>query len=332
MSKAGIDPRQPVLPVDIRYSFMKILTGSDLSRRRLPVMSAVSTNPGPVVWMTACGHGDEVSGIVIIQEVFKRIRRKLLCGAVHSFPLMNPLGFEARSRNITISGEDLNRSFPGNDRGSLGERIAYLIFNTIVETHPTLVIDLHCDWIQSIPYVLLDRNPGPEYAGAYQKSMELSRETGFYLISDNEVMSRSLSLNLVKRDIPSFTLELGKPLVVSEPNVASGFEAIWNILAKLQMVKSGDRSFNHSMPPQFGEGKILVYSDKPYGSKTGIIRFLAKPGNTVSAGQPIAKIVNAFGRLQETVVAADAAIVLGHSDSSAAFPGMPIMAFGIDGG
>ena len=42
------------------YSFKKIMTGSDLSRRRLPVMCATSGNPGPVVWLTACSHGDEV--------------------------------------------------------------------------------------------------------------------------------------------------------------------------------------------------------------------------------------------------------------------------------
>jgi predicted deacylase len=49
-------------PVRISYSFQKILTGSDLSRRRLPLMSATSASPGPVVWLTACGHGDEVCG------------------------------------------------------------------------------------------------------------------------------------------------------------------------------------------------------------------------------------------------------------------------------
>ncbi|HUU84103.1 MAG TPA: hypothetical protein VM243_11425, partial [Phycisphaerae bacterium] len=37
-----------------------------------------------------------------------------------------------------------------------------------------------------------------------------------------------------------------------------------------------------------------------------------------------------FGRQQEMVTAVDDALVLGHSDSSAAFPGMPIMAFGIE--
>jgi len=316
--------------VTIRYYFMKILTGSDLSRRRLPVMSAQSRNAGPVVWLTACGHGDEVSGIVIIQEIFKRIRRRLRCGTVHAFPLMNPLGFETRSRDITMSREDLNRSFPGDDHGSLGERIAHRIFTSIVETSPALVIDLHCDWIQSIPYVLLDRNPGIQSAAAYNKTIMLSREPGFCLIVDNEEINRSLSFNLLLCGIPSFTLELGKPYIVSEPNVAFGVEAVWNTLAALGMTKPRVKPFTYPLPPQYGEWKFLRYSDNPYGSKTGIIRFLARPGDIVQSGQPIAKIINAFGKLQETVTAVDDAIVLGHSDSSAAFPGMPIMAFGVE--
>ncbi|MBI2436092.1 MAG: succinylglutamate desuccinylase/aspartoacylase family protein, partial [Candidatus Hydrogenedentes bacterium] len=127
----------------IRYSFLKILTGSDLSRRRLPLMAAESVLPGPVVWLTACAHGDEVGGIIVIQEVFKRIRRhKLLRGSVLAFPLMNPIGFETATRNITVSQEDLNRSFPGDQHGSLGERIAHRISSYIVQTQPALVLDL----------------------------------------------------------------------------------------------------------------------------------------------------------------------------------------------
>jgi hypothetical protein len=59
----------------IRYTFKKILTGSDLSRRRLPFMAAESSRPGPVVWLTACSHGDEVGDMVVIQEIFKLIRK-----------------------------------------------------------------------------------------------------------------------------------------------------------------------------------------------------------------------------------------------------------------
>ncbi|MGR9106583.1 MAG: M14 family metallopeptidase [Gammaproteobacteria bacterium] len=316
-------------PVKIHYSLQKVMTGSDLSRRRLPLMSATSANPGPVVWLTACSHGDEVSGIVVIQEIFKSIRRRLVCGTLLSFPLMNPLGFETRSRTISVSGEDLNRSFPGNPNGSLGERIACSIFETILESAPTLLLDLHADWIDSIPYILLDHNPGELNQEACRNAIAAGREAGMCLIVDAEELKRSLSFNLLLRNIPALTLELGKPHVVSEPNVACGREAIWNILAHLGMIESRERPFRYPLPPEYGQGKLLRYCDKPYGSKTGIIRFLAKPGNVVHAGQPLAKIVNAFGRHQETLTAIRDAIVLGHSDSSAAFPGMPIMAFGI---
>jgi predicted deacylase len=282
-----------------------------------------------VVWLTACGHGDEVSGIVVIQEIFKSIRRRLLRGAVQAFPLMNPLGFETRSRNITVSQEDLNRSFPGNPHGSLGERIAHSIFSAITETKPSLVLDLHSDWIESIPYILLDRDPGAPHKAAYRGAIRAGKKAGMCLIVDPEELSRSLSFSLLLRGIPAITLELGKPHVVSESNVVYGLEAIWNILAHLEMIGPRDKPFPYPLPPEYGQGRLLRYSDKPYGSKTGIIRFLAKPGDVVKAGQPLAKIVNAFGRHQETIAAVSDAMVLGHSDSSAAFPGMPVMAFGL---
>jgi uncharacterized protein len=319
----------PSFEVKIHYSFKKIMTGSDLSHRRLPLMASASTNPGPVVWLTACGHGDEVSGIVVIHEIFKGIRRRLIQGSVKAFPLMNPLGFEMVSRNITVSKEDLNRSFPGNPNGSLGERIAHRIFSTVLEERPALVLDLHNDWINSIPYVLLDRDPGVLHKGAYEKTIRAAKKAGLCLIVDSEELRKSLSFNLLLHDIPAITLELGKPYVVSESNVAYGIQTIWNILSHLKMVDPLEKAFQYPLSPPYGHGNLLKYSDKPYGSKTGIIRFLAKPGDVVKRGQPLAKIVNAFGRHQETITAIKDAIVLGHSDSSAAFPGMPIMAFGI---
>jgi len=316
-------------PVKIRYSFKKIMTGSDLSRIRLPLMSATSANPGPLVWLTACGHGDEVSGIVIVQEIFRSIRRRLLRGTVQAFPLMNPLGFETGSRNITMSREDLNRSFPGNPKGSLGERIADLIFGTIIDNKPTLVLDLHSDWIASIPYVLLDHaSDGPQNA-IYRKAIRAGKESGLCLIIDTEELKTSLSYNLLLHNIPALTLELGKPNVVSESHVTYGFETIWNILAHLGMVAPHDTPFRYPLPLQYGQGKLLRYSDRPYSSRMGIIRFLAKPGDVVKSGQPLVNIVNAFGKQQETLHAIEDAIVLGYSDSSAAFPGMPVMAFGI---
>lgn len=315
--------------VKISYSFLKIMTGSDLSRKRLPLMTARSAEAGPVVWLTACSHGDEISGIVIIQEIFKRIRRQLLKGTIHAFPLMNPMGFETGSRDISVSSEDLNRSFPGKENGSLGERIAHQIFSKITEISPSLVLDFHNDWVKSIPYVIIDGHQDKFSKEVYEKSKNFAGQTGIAVIEDTDELPSSLSHNLLLKDIPALTLELGEPNLINEQFVTYGLEAIRNILAELEMIDQGGERFSFPLPPAYMDGMPLRYSDKPYSSKSGIIRFQAKPGDQVRKGQPIARIVNAFGKHQETVKAENDGIVLGHSDSSVVFPGMPIMAFGI---
>jgi predicted deacylase len=49
----------------------------------------------------------------------------------------------------------------------------------------------------------------------------------------------------------------------------------------------------------------------------------------VRRGQKLGKVYNAFGKLQETVVALKDGVVLGHSDYSVTFPGAPVMVFGV---
>ena len=76
-------------------------------------------------------------------------------------------------------------------------------------------------------------------------------------------------------------------------------------------------------------GQILRYTDQPLSSSSGIIRFAARPGQVVRKGQVVARIYNTFGKLQETVTAPQMAIVLGQADASIAFPGVPLVAFGV---
>ncbi|MFP4445692.1 MAG: succinylglutamate desuccinylase/aspartoacylase family protein [Desulfosudaceae bacterium] len=314
----------------VTFAFKKILTGSDLSRRRLPFMAAETGREGPSVWLTACSHGDEVAGIVIIQEIFKAIRQQdwLQKGTLYAFPLMNPVGFEARSRHIPYSQEDLNRSFPGDSRGTVGERLADLIFRAIVETDPALVIDLHTDWIRSIPYALMDRKSGSEDAAVIRRTAELARQSGLLNIQDTEALPRSLSQTLHQAGVSCLTLELGESFVVNEENITLGVKSIGNILAFLGMAAPPAMPFQYPLPPPC-RGRVLTYQQRPYAATSGIIRFAAAPGEIVKPGRPLARIYNAFGKRQETMKASGHGIVLGHTDSSLAFPGKPVMAFGM---
>lgn len=327
MHAEGINHKQS--STRIKYSFIKILTGSDLSRRRLPFMSSESDTPGPVLWLTACGHGDEVGGMVVIQEVFRKLKKGgLLRGSLHAFPLMNPIGFETGSRNITMSKEDLNRSFPGNKDGSLAERIADKIFTTIKDTQPDLVLDLHNDWMKSIPYTVLDSEPSVQHRIGYEKAKSFSKTAGFLVILESIDIPKTLSHSLLLQDIPALTLELGESYVVNEKNVEYGVQSIFNVLNSLGMIEMAEEPFSHPLSNALSEREVK-FSDQPVSSSSGIIRFLTKPGDIVKQGRPVAKIYNPFGKLQETIVARHSGIVLGHSDSSVAFPGAPVMAFGV---
>ena len=318
----------------VSYSFVKILTGSDLSRRRLAKMRATGRQPGPVVWLTACAHGDEVGGVAVIQEVFKRLRKRpLLRGQLHAFPLLNPLGFEIASRHVAFSGEDLNRCFPGNPHGSLAQRIAHVIFTEIAATNPALVLDLHNDWRDSVPYALLDPPPGSRHREAHTQAKTLARRTGLLLViectgtSDAEQSPKTLTGSLLRHDIPAVTLELGEAYVVNERNVDYGVRSIWSCLGALAMVQPEPEPFQYPAPAKF-QKRILPYYGNLISSTSGIVRFLVRPGEVVRAGQPVARSYNAFGKLLETVSSPYDGIVLGHSDSSVAYPGVPVAALG----
>jgi predicted deacylase len=310
------------------YSFLKILTGSDLSRRRLPLMSIKGRREGPVVWLTACVHGDEVGGIVIIQELFRKLSTQLRIGSVYAFPLMNPIGFETVSRQITLSKEDLNRSFPGDKNGSLAERIAERILTTITATQPLLALDLHNDWIRSIPYALIDRRAGTGGTDADDRTRRFARLTGLATVVEAEDVPNTLSSTLLDRGIPALTLEMGQSYVVDERSIEHGVSAIWNVLTNLQMVDSSHASFRYPLPDAVRD-RLLHYFDRPLSSTSGIVRFHARPGDLVREGQKLARVYNALGKAQETIVALKDGLILGHSDYSVTFPGAPVMVFGV---
>ncbi len=149
--------------------------------------------------------------------------------------------------------------------------------------------------------------------------------TGFLIVLDSDVLKRTLSYSLILHDIPALTLELGESYVINEENVEYGVNSIWNILIDLEMRQRSGEQFKYHLP-QMIEGQVLRYTNQPLSSTSGITRFLAKPEEFVKKGNPLARIYNTFGKLEETIAATEDGIVLGHSDSSVAFPGTLVVA------
>jgi predicted deacylase len=108
--------------------------------------------------------------------------------------------------------------------------------------------------------------------------------------------------------------------------VRFGVSAILNILVDLNMINISDfKEFKFEIPSEV-EDKILNYDYTCQASKSGVIRYSAKPGQHIKKGELLCRIYNPFGKLEETVLAEKDCYILGHNDISIANPGTALYA------
>lgn len=312
----------------IKHSFLHILTGVDLADRRLPVMIADSEIPGPTVWITACMHGEEVGGIALVHDTFLYLKNKgMICGKVCAFPLLNPWGFESMTRNVYPTHEDLNRSFPGSAKGSLAQRIAKKVLYSIVKSKPELVIDLHHDWVQSVPYALLD-HPNPDYKhNSWEVTKDNLKHCDMLQIMDSVPIKGSLTHTLLLQGIPAITLELGESYRINENQIRTGLNTVLKILHHYGIVESSNEDQQVEIHESC-KNKLLEYIWGPVANNAGIIRYLVVPGQVVNKDQAIAEIFNSVGNKLSILYAPAHAVVLGYRDYAMVVPGMQVIAFG----
>jgi predicted deacylase len=314
---------------DIKYSLLPIITGSDLSQRKLPLMYIKSKNEGPIIWITACMHGDEVGGMAVIQEVFNYLKKHgLLKGEIRAIPLLNSMGFEYATREVPITNEDMNRVFPGDKNGTLAERIVYKIFKLITDSKPDLVLDLHNDLLNSVPYALIDPIELSD-KNTYNKVVNFAKKSGWLVVDDSNEssiaykmdMKKTFTGSLVNKKIPAITMEVGPDKQVHEKFVDMGVNAILNILKSLDMTEGEPVLFEEMYSPKNLQNQVLQFESEIQSSKSGLVRYVVEEGNFVKKGDVLAKIYNPFGRTEETIFAPKDGFISGHNDLSISSPG-----------
>lgn len=315
----------------IKKSYLPLFRSIDQSVRKLPMLTALADKSGPVIWLTAAMHGDEINGTAVVHELFKRFKiSPLLKGKVYAFPILNPSGFETLSRHEPYEKEDLNRHFDGSDRGTLAERHASVILSTILETKPFSVIDLHTDSMNSIAYAIIDAPKSLKDEKVLLETIVLSKKLGLSWAIDTEKnagypLEKCLTGRLVTEGISAVTLELGGPLVVNETFKKLGTEAIWRMLSSLEMVEGEETPIKIKIPE-----KVYLFQERITTPRTGIIEYLVKPGQKVEKEEILGKIRNVFGEIVEVIRSPLEATVFSYEDQSIAFPGQTLFTLAVE--
>lgn len=290
---------------DLRLKISETYTGDEIF---LPIRVIRAEEPGPIVFVTAAVHGDEINGTGIVHDLLYDEEFRLLSGTLILIPIVNVFGFENHDRYLP-DRRDLNRSFPGSESGSLASRMAYTLMQEII-LKCDFGIDLHSAAFQRVNY------PNIRADLRNSKTRKLARSFGCALVVDGKGPEGSLRREACNAGVPTIILEAGEPSKIEPTVLEIGVRGIKNVLRTYGMLNG---RFDH--PPYTANVAKTTWLRAEIG---GILRFHVSPGDLVDAGQPVASNYSIMGERQNTLRAPADGIVLSLVTMPAVKPGEPV--------
>jgi hypothetical protein len=195
----------------------------------IPVSITHGAQAGPVLCLIAAIHGDELNGIETVRRVLEDTDPKTLSGTLIGVPVANVQGFTQGTRYLP-DRRDLNRYFPGQARGSLASRLAYLLFQNVISRCEYL-IDFHTGSFNRInlPQLRADMSNA--------EVRKLALHFGIPILH-KPAAKGTLRRAAVDNGVPAVTVELGEPSTIELTHVESGVTAIQVLLHSLNMFNS----------------------------------------------------------------------------------------------
>lgn len=279
-----------------------------------PVVVMNGAGPGPVLCMTAALHGDELNGIEVARRVLDDIDLDELNGAIISVPIVNIQGFYRGTRYLP-DRRDLNRYFPGNDRGSAATRMAHSLFTEVI-SHCSALIDLHTGSLNrtNLPQIRADLR-SPTVA-------RMTRAFGATVVLHSVGDKGSLRRAANDAGIPSVTFEMGEPMRVQPEQVDHGAKAIETLLYALNMTRQ--RRY-------WGDPESIYYASKWVRVDNGGILFSdVALGERVSEGELLGVVTDPMSNQQYRVYAPVSGRVLGMALNQVVLPGFAAYRIGIE--
>lgn len=250
---------------------------------------------GPVLFVCAALHGDEINGVEVIRRLLKLSALKTMRGTLLAVPIVNVFGFLNHSRYLP-DRRDLNRSFPGSPKGSLAGRLAHLFLHQIV-AKSDYGVDLHTGAIRrtNFPQIRADLDDPETAAIAHSFGVPLIINAGL----------RQGSLRAAAGEIGTRVLvyEAGEALRFDETSIRAGVKGVVRVMQHLGMIS------RRSGRPH--EPLVIRNSRWERASMSGILRSIVEPGTAVRKDQLLGLIADPFGENETEIRASYEGILIG---------------------
>ena len=284
-------------------SLVRINVGRLPSGTRINVNTFVfrSSRPGPTILIMGGVHGDEINGVEIVRRCLDEgVFRNLKCGSVIAIPLLNVYGFINFSREVP-DGKDVNRSFPGNLRGSLASRVARVVTKRILPL-VDLGIDFHTGGAARYNY------PQIRYTRKDEWSLLMAREFAAPFIIAKPVISKSLRKVARDQKIPMIVFEGGEALRLDGFSITKGMQGLQRVLAMHDMLDID------LLKPDYP----IIHIEKSTwvrAAHAGLFTWSKPSGWMIHKGEPIGTIGDPYGSRSSKVLATRDGYIIGHNNS-----------------
>lgn len=264
----------------------------------MPVHVIHSKKPGPVLFVSAAVHGDEINGVEIIRRLLKLPRLKQLRGTLIAAPIVNVLGFLNQSRYLP-DRRDLNRSFPGSERGSMAGRLAELFCREIIN-QADFGIDLHTAAIHrsNLPQIRANLDDATTLA--------MAEAFGVPVMIHSPLRDGSMREYAVSQGTPILVYEAGEALRFDEVSIRAGLRGVQRVMQHLGMLPK--RKTVVRVRPEVANSSS--WSRAPCA---GIANNCVELGERVSKGQVLTTIGDPLGDQTQVLTAPTAGLIIGQS-------------------
>lgn len=272
----------------------------------MPVHVIHGRHEGPIVFVSAAVHGDEINGVEIIRRLLRLPQMKRLYGTLLAVPIVNVFGFHNRSRYLP-DRRDLNRSFPGNVSGSMAGRLGHVFMSEIVR-RADFGIDLHTAAVHrdNLPQIRADIN---------DPILEpLAKAFSAPVLLHSAAPAGSLRGAAADIGVPVMVYEAGEALRFEEMSIQIGLRGVMNVLRRLSMLPISKRK--PSKP-----SAVLRSSTWQRAPQSGILRAQSKLGTMVRKGEILGVVADPTGESEMVLEAPFDGVVIGRTNLPLVFEG-----------
>ena len=261
----------------------------------MPVHVIHGHKEGPRLFVSAAIHGDEIIGTEIIRRLVKLKKITRLKGTLIAVPVVNVYGFLQQSR-YSPDRRDLNRFFPGSEKGSLTSQLADIFINEIV-VNSTHGIDLHAgsNHRTNLPQIRANiENPD---------TLRLAEAFGVPVIINAGIRDGSLRQAVAEKGIPFLLYEAGEALRFNEVGIRAGILSVMETIGMLRP----SRARKKVIEPLIADATTWIRAPA-----SGILHMNVPLGAKVGKNKKIGEIADPFGGHEVAIESPVSGMVIGR--------------------